>query len=86
MQIVLAILAAYVLGGSIWPQLVRQREMFLAGTAMTILAMLLQSFGWHPIFFLGDLAQIGAFVLLVLAAGGGGLAQYWRDIRGLIGR
>jgi hypothetical protein len=75
MDIVLALLMAYVLGGSIWPQIVRSRQMFLMGAGVVVLAMILRIF---PVYFPTRLAETAAFVLLVLA-GSGSSIQEWRQ-------
>jgi hypothetical protein len=78
MEIVLGLLAAYALGGSIWPQLVRQRQFFILGTAAVLAALILQSFFFGFFQFAGRIVECAAFVLLFVAAGGGTLQQYWQ--------
>jgi hypothetical protein len=76
MDIVLGILTAFVLCGSIWPQIVRNRKLFLIGAAVVAVAILVP---WH---FLIRIAEVGAFVLFVLAANGGTLTEWRKQILG----
>jgi hypothetical protein len=78
MDIVLGLLAAYALGGSIWPQIVRQRQFFLLGAAGVMAAILLQSFNVNFLHFVGRIVEVATFAVFMVAAGGGTLDQYWR--------
>jgi len=71
MDIVLGILVAFVLCGSIWPRIVRNRQFFLIGAAIVAVAMII------PWIFFARILEAGAFVLFVLAANGGTLDD-WR--------
>jgi len=75
MDIVLAVLMAYVLGGSIWPYIVRDRQLFLIGAGVVVLAMILTIV---PILFPVRLAEAAAFVLFILASSGESL-RTWRS-------
>ena len=73
MDIVLAVLIAYALGGSIWPHIVRDRRFFLIGAGVVVLAIVLS-----PTHFSMRLAEAAAFVLFMLASSGESLQQ-WRS-------
>lgn len=75
MDIVLAVLMAYALGGSIWPHIVRDRQLFLVGAGVVVLAMILTIL---PVLFPVRLAEAAAFVLFMLAGSGESLEQ-WRS-------
>lgn len=81
MNLVLAILVAYVLAASIWPHIVRQRELFMLGVVTLAAAMVLESFSFRLVMFLGNLGEAAAFVLLVASGGSAGLEQVWSRIR-----
>lgn len=76
------LLMTYVLGGAIWPQIVRSRRFFLLGLLSVLIAMLLWMVPLALFSFLARLDEVAAFALLVLAAGGGSLADWRRDVRG----
>ena len=80
MSFVLALLAAYALGGSIWPQIVRQRQFFLLGAAGVAGAIVLESFGFRLLLMAAGIIEAAAFICFFVAAGGGTLTQYWRGI------
>ena len=63
MDIVLPLLVVYVLAGLIWPQVVRNRQLFLTGAAAVAIAIALSSL---PVFFVTRLSEAVAFVVLVL--------------------
>jgi hypothetical protein len=79
MEFVLGILMAYVLCGSIWPQIVRNRQFFLIGAGLVVLALLLTIV---PLRFPERLAEVPAFAFLVLAASGGTFNEWWKQIFG----
>jgi hypothetical protein len=79
MDIVLAVLMAYVLGGSIWPHIVRNRQLFLIGAGLVVLAMILT---FLPLLFPVRVTEAAAFVLFMLAGSGESLEQWKRQIQG----
>lgn len=95
MDIVPALLMAFVFAGAIWPQIIRSRRYYLFGFAAVVVSMLLTPSAAMTVItspspavstgmfllLLAKLAQIAAFVLLVLAAGGGSLNDLWREFR-----
>lgn len=82
MDMTLTLLMAYVLGGAIWPQIVRSRRFYLLGLLAVVIAMVLWAIPIGPIPFLARLDETAGFVMLVLAAGGGSFRDWWRDLRG----
>jgi hypothetical protein len=89
MQLVLALLVAFVLCGAVWPQIVRNRAYFLIGLAALVAAMVLHALGdflgdWlgHGLMhFIANLFEIASLVLFVLCAGGMSAAEFIRDVR-----
>lgn len=78
---VLALLMAYVIGGAVWPQIVRTRGYFVAGSAAVAAALVLSSLDfWRMFHFLSRLVEAAAFVFLLLAASGGSIAQLRREV------
>jgi len=79
MDIVLAVLMAYALGGSIWPNIVRDRQLFLIGSGAVVVAMILTIL---PVLFPVRLTEAAAFVLFMLASSGESLEQWRRQFQG----
>lgn len=94
MQLVLALLVAFVLCGAVWPQIVRNRAYFLMGLAAVVAAMVLHALGeflgnWvgHGLMhFIANLCEIASLVLFVLCSGGMSATEFLRDVRRTFGR
>ena len=71
MDVVLVLLVAYVLAGSIWPQIIRNRPVFVLGSAVVALAIVLP--------FVTRILEAAAFAILVIGPYGGN-PDDWRRL------
>ena len=76
MDVLISLLAGYVLAGAIWPRIVRNPQFYAIGAALVIVAI---SLSWIPI--VSPLVNAATFAILVLAALERSPREFWEQMR-----